>query len=52
MVELVQHLRFVERQITARRADEDVALQATALRSKLLRSPEVMGVVGHVKEAF
>ena len=50
MIELVQHLRFVERQITSVVPTVDVALAAATFLLQLSACPEVVGVVGHVKE--
>src|SRR5690606_13485616 len=51
VVELVEHLRFVQRQVALVAADEDVAFEPPALGLELLAGAEEAGIVGHVEHA-
>src|SRR5690606_35791525 len=49
--ELVEHLRFVQRQVALAAADEDVAFEPPAFGLELLAGAEEAGIVGHVEHA-
>jgi hypothetical protein len=49
MVELVQHLRLVEWQVTVIGTNEDVPFPPVAICLQLFCRAEVVGVVGHVE---